>query len=221
MRRVSLDSPTANSEVEAARREGVPLVLTDLPDGWVKWSKGWLRNVISSDSSTSSNAGVASCGKDGCSPVLNTEAMISDIGDELVPVIRRDYNAADPIHGHILASTFIKKSWEAGDNHLYMHQWQFPLSPTAAGKLCKEDLTLPCMGINLLKFIDADAINPFQYIFMGAEGTHSKIHQDNGGLAIIITPIVGEKVREEGGRGRMNEERGLCMFPSQSRLPPS
>jgi hypothetical protein len=35
--------------------------------------------------------------------------------------------------------------------------------------------------------------NPFQYIFMGDEGTFSKLHKDTGGLEITIAPIVGQK----------------------------
>jgi hypothetical protein len=41
--------------------------------------------------------------------------------------------------------------------------------------------------------MEHQADNPFQYIFMGAKGTFSKLHRDKGGLSILIAPIVGKK----------------------------
>ena len=35
--------------------------------------------------------------------------------------------------------------------------------------------------------------NPYQYLFMGEEGTMSKMHKDDGGLEITIAPIIGKK----------------------------
>ena len=74
---------------------------------------------------------------------------------------------------------------------------QFPLSPTAGSKLCHRSKHLSCFGDDLLKYwLDLPQCkgdSPLQYLFMGSKGTFSKLHQDNGGLAITISPIVGEK----------------------------
>ncbi|GMH49205.1 hypothetical protein TrRE_jg12595 [Triparma retinervis] len=178
VRRISLLSKTAEQEVEMARMEGVPVVLKDLPSSWAGFAKKWLKTPRSPSSP----------------PALDVSSMSLDIGNELVPVIRHDYDAEAPIHGHILASSYLEKSWKKGNNSLYLHQWQFPLSNTAASKLCTpSSSSLPCLGVNLVKFFSAEFINPFQYLFMGTAGTFSKLHQDNGGLAILISPIVGQK----------------------------
>lgn len=82
---------------------------------------------------------------------------------------------------------------------LYLHQWQFPLSDTAGRKLCHQNTPLPhdILGEDLLRhWLDlpqCKSDSPLQYLFMGREETLSKLHRDNGGLAISIAPIVGEK----------------------------
>ena len=147
---------------------------------------------------------------------LDVEKMIQDIGDEDVPVIKRNYNEEKPIHGRIPASKFLTNCWPNSDNSnntqqngaaknqktppkLYLHQWQFPLSDTAGRKLCHQNNPLPkeIMGEDLLKYwIDLPQCkldSPLQYIFMGREDTLSKLHRDPGGLDISIAPIVGHK----------------------------
>ena len=122
--------------------------------------------------------------------------MIADIGTELVPVVKKNYNADAPIHGNILASTFLENFW-GKSSELYLHQWQFTLSLSAGTKMCNKNSPLPFMGIDLLSsWLDLPQLNhdnPLQYIFMGSKGTFSRLHQDNGGLVITIAPIVGEK----------------------------
>lgn len=82
---------------------------------------------------------------------------------------------------------------------LYLHQWQFPLSDTAGRKLCHQNTPLPhdILGEDLLRhWLDlpqCKSDSPLQYLFMGREETVSKLHRDNGGLAISIAPIIGEK----------------------------
>ena len=82
-------------------------------------------------------------------------------------------------------------------NDLYLHQWQFPLSPGAGSKMCNKSEQLPCMGIDLMaSWLDLPQCrndSPLQYVFMGSSGTFSRLHADNGGLVITIAPIVGEK----------------------------
>ena len=211
---------------------------------------------------------------------LDVQAMIDDIGSEDVPVLRRNYNEANPIHGVIPARKFLRACWpsegetvgaakgrgktkpangkegevgaamttatttttaggnmerqrrqkkqragaakgteggpggdserqkegggggaEALSSHarLYLHQWQFPLSDTAGRKLCHSSRPFPngILGEDLLKYwLDLPQCrgdSPLQYLFMGREDTVSKLHRDNGGLAISIAPVVGRK----------------------------
>mmetsp|Transcript_26829 Transcript_26829/g.54753 ORF Transcript_26829/g.54753 Transcript_26829/m.54753 type:complete len:1082 (-) Transcript_26829:207-3452(-) len=141
---------------------------------------------------------------------LDIMKMIEDIGDEDVPVIKRNYNEVTPIHGNISAAKFLTNCWPTSDSstptqqtktsqRLYLHQWQFPLSDTAGRKLCHQNNPLPkeIMGEDMLKYwIDLPQCkldSPLQYIFMGREDTLSKLHKDNGGLDISIAPIVGHK----------------------------
>ena len=143
--------------------------------------------------------------------------MINDIGEEDVPVIKRNYNEEKPIHGRIAAKTFLMNCWppsneseiiqhdrainksQKNTSSLYLHQWQFPLSDTAGRKLCHHNNPLPkgVMGEDLLRYwLDLPQCqkdSPLQYIFMGREDTLSKLHKDPGGLEISIAPIVGEK----------------------------
>jgi hypothetical protein len=141
---------------------------------------------------------------------LDIQRLIDDIGMEDVPIVRRNYDEEKPIHGVIKASKFLKASWQAdasdetqsvsADNpKLYLHQWQFPLSDTAGRNLCHTNNPLPndIFGEDLLKYwLDLPQCkhdSPLQYLFMGREETMSKLHRDNGGLAITIAPIVGRK----------------------------
>ena len=142
---------------------------------------------------------------------IDVDKMIDDIGDELVPVIRKGYDERNPIHNHVPLQSFLKKSWPSNDSadatgksiqRLYLHQWQFPLSDSdAASKLCGEGNNNPLpndiLGEDLLAYWlnpeTCNGDNPFQYLFMGREETMSKLHRDPGGLAISIAPIVGKK----------------------------
>lgn len=154
---------------------------------------------------------------------LDVKAMSDDIGMEEVPVVKRNYDESAPISANVSAAKFLEASWpnaveevnttgtgnhdDANDGAdgaskaarhmaLYLHQWQFPLSESAAPKLCNQSEPLPndILGEDLLRYwIDHIPDCPLQYLFMGREETMSKIHKDPGGLAISIAPIVGEK----------------------------
>ena len=136
---------------------------------------------------------------------LDIDRMVEDIGVELVPVVRKDYNEEDPIHAKILASRFLHHHWipksKGGEKRslLYLHQWQFPLSDGVGRKLCHQSKSLPndILGEDLLQYwLDLPQCkgdNPLQYLFMGGAETMSKLHRDCGGLDITIAPIVGEK----------------------------
>lgn len=137
---------------------------------------------------------------------LDINQMIDDIGKEMVPLLQENYNEHDPLQSkaQMTVQTFLKTYWPSIDGRcfaqerLYLHQWQFPLSHDGGMKLCHKNNPLPknIYGDDLLKYwLDLPQCkydNPLQYLFMGRDGTMSKLHCDNGGLDISIAPIVGE-----------------------------
>jgi len=270
--------------VTSLRKSGIPVVLTG-SSGWAGFAAEWIEEekVVKSKKSNSNNDN-----DNNTKFTLSTDQIIKDIGNEDVPVIKESYNELDPIHGKIQISTFLEKCWLTNSKHFYLHQWQFPLSPTAGHKLCHKSAPLSVFGDDLLKYwLDLPQVSersvcwtvpeqpplnekmrlaelatvsnsecfktlcvtrddvfrtvpeqiarnchshhphtsttnvlfrpalhsslknicaslsfrwaqckgdsPLQYIFMGAGGTFSKLHQDNGGLAITIAPLYGEK----------------------------
>lgn len=146
---------------------------------------------------------------------LDVDKMIDDIGDEVVPVIKKGYDERNPIHKRVPLKDFLLQCWPSkeADNtaadaakqnlkSLYLHQWQFPLAESdATVKLCgpgnNNPLPNDILGEDLLCYWQdlekCQGDNPFQYIFMGKSETLSKLHRDVGGLAITIAPIVGKK----------------------------
>ena len=98
------------------------------------------------------------------------------------------------------------------------------LSPTRQGqKLCHQNHPLPngILREDLLKHWLGDGDSPLQYLFMGVKGTMSKLHNDSGGLAILIAPIVGEKEcvlvhRDDGKRNLYHLDAKLDKIDLQS-----
>ncbi len=148
---------------------------------------------------------------------VDVAKMVEDIGNEAVPILRKKYDDKNPINSHMLVCRFLRDCWpnkqtllsnnEAFSNttgsrklsSLYMHQWLFTASPTAVPKLCNQVNLLPfdVLGEDLLRYWynkeRCAGDSPYQYIFMGDTGTMSRLHKDNGGLDILIAPIVGQK----------------------------
>ena len=216
--RINVNDSDARDRVTEARENGTPVVLVG-HIGWANFAKGWLapqapetvteaetqeREVTNSEDPLSLDLSQAH--------KLILSRMIEDIGHEDVPVVRRNYNEENPIHGNIRAEKFLEACWpddssatNAGDKahsiapKFYLHQWQFPLADSAGRRLCHQNKPLPngILGLDLLKFwLDlpqCKSDSPLQYLFMGTEGTMSKLHRDSGGLDISIAPIVGEK----------------------------
>lgn len=130
--------------------------------------------------------------------------MIQDIGNELVPVITPEYDTENPIKSSIKVKRFLEESWIPKSTNFYLHQWQFPLSSSkeTINKLCYQSNPVPTLGLDLLQY-GYDSLSskqdkslrdsPFQYLFMGAADTHTKMHRDTGGMSILIAPIIGKK----------------------------
>lgn len=228
--RINVNDPNASTAVTQARINGTPLVLVGHV-GWANFAKRWLvekkvedtmDTAVFTNASDSGKSITNVCRFDDLLDLskgyeLDVNKMINDIGEEDVPVIKRNYNEEKPIHGRIAAKTFLMNCWppsieseiiqhdrainksQKNTSSLYLHQWQFPLSDTAGRKLCHHNNPLPkgVMGEDLLRYwLDLPQCqkdSPLQYIFMGREDTLSKLHKDPGGLDISIAPIVGEK----------------------------
>ena len=228
VKRINVNDPNAAEIVKEDRINGTPVVLVGHV-GWVGFAKRWLTEKKTESKEETSNTqlstaessieGSSSSKGDGSLDFstekyeLDIGKMIKDIGDEDVPVIKRNYDEVKPIHGNIPAAKFLSDCWPSSSEErelepksdkkpaakFYLHQWQFPLSQTAGGKLCHQSNPLPnrIMGDDLLKYwLDLPQCkldSPLQYIFMGREDTHSKLHKDPGGLVISIAPVTGQK----------------------------
>jgi hypothetical protein len=228
--RINVNDFNSSKVVTQARISGTPLVLVGHV-GWANFAKRWLvENKVKDTIDTTACTNASDLGKSISNDCrfddlldlskdyeLDVNKMINDIGEEDVPVIKRNYNEQKPIHGRIAAKTFLMNCWlqsneskivqhdrainksQKNTSSLYLHQWQFPLSDTAGRKLCHHNNPLPkgVMGADLLRYwLDLPQCqkdSPLQYIFMGREDTLSKLHKDPGGLEISIAPIVGEK----------------------------
>uniref|UniRef100_A0A7S1BU11 JmjC domain-containing protein n=1 Tax=Corethron hystrix TaxID=216773 RepID=A0A7S1BU11_9STRA len=125
------------------------------------------------------------------------EAMVRDLGEEIIPVIRKSYDGTVPLQEHMTFRQFIAKHWRKCNSQKYLHQWQFPLSEGAGGRLCRRSRPLPVLDEDMLSsWLDlpqCSGDSPLQYLFMGAKQTYTEIHRDNGGLDILIAPLYGKK----------------------------
>lgn len=226
VKRINVNDPGVAAIVKENRINGIPVVLVGHV-GWANFAQRWLTEKKTEETEEANNSknSTAELSHEEAKPFnvndlnldLSTEKyeldiakMIKDIGDEDVPVIKRNYDEVKPIHGTIPAAKFLSECWpssvaeaELQDNKkrapkFYLHQWQFPLSDTAGGKLCHQNNPLHgIMGEDLLKYwLDLPQCkldSPLQYIFMGTADTHSRLHKDPGGLEISIAPITGKK----------------------------
>lgn len=116
---------------------------------------------------------------------------------------------------------FIENHWMKNDSERYLHQWPFTVSPVARERLmgiCEKNLDMTdCLDPDLLSFwIDSkntknDTYNPMQYVFMGNKSSGTFFHRDNGGLAILIGCVLGEKevVMMHRDDGHMGSATGL------------
>jgi len=227
VKRINVNDPGAAAIVKEDRINGTPVVLVGHV-GWANFAQRWLteKKAETKEAPSDSHISTAELPHEKAKPSngnvinldLSTEKyeldipkMIKDIGDEDVPVIKRNYDEVKPIHGTIPAAKFLSECWPSSESEaelqdskkkgakFYLHQWQFPLSDTAGGKLCHQNNPLPngIMGEDLLKYwLDLPQCkldSPLQYIFMGRTDTNSRLHKDPGGLEISIAPISGQK----------------------------
>ena len=206
--RINVVDLDAKQRVTDARLNGTPVVLVG-HRGWANFAKNWLvpvnEEIVTAGETTEQSMGDPGWLDLSKEHHLDVERMADDIGGDVVPLVRTDYNEHNPLQAKMNVSAFLKTCWPDKNGkcntseRLYLHQWQFPLSATAGKKLCHKNKELPnqILGDDLLKYwLDLPQCrmdSAFQYLFMGREGTMSKLHRDKGGLAISIAPIVGVK----------------------------
>lgn len=206
--RIHVEDPDARQRVTDARLNGTPVVLVG-HCGWANFAKEWLvpanKDIAIAEQTTEHSMGDSEWLDLAKDHHLDVDKMAADIGNDVVPVISNNYNEHNPLQAKMKVSAFLKTCWPDAEGkcntseRLYLHQWQFPLAATAGKQLCHKNRELPnqILGDDLLKYwLDLPQCrmdSALQYLFMGREGTMSKLHCDKGGLAISIAPIVGVK----------------------------
>jgi hypothetical protein len=69
---------------------------------------------------------------------LNIEAMVVDIGDQLVPVVGPEYDEKNPTRNKMKMEDFLNKFWCINSPDLYLHQWQFPLAKREVSPVARD-----------------------------------------------------------------------------------
>ncbi|CCI43954.1 unnamed protein product [Albugo candida] len=171
---INVKDENVTNIVKVLRFAGTPFILEGCSPNWLGFHEDWID-------------------EDTCH--LNIEAFLRGMEDVKVPVLERNYEETSPIKRHLLLGEFVREHWLCDDPKYYMHQWQYPLDGKVVDSMCYKSTALSVLGDNLLSYW-LDSVrgdNPLQYLFMGGSNTSSRMHQDRGGLDILITPILGAK----------------------------
>lgn len=138
----------------------------------------------------------------------NDKNMIEQLGKLKIPVRKPSNAFPHYTNDEISFERFVKNHWQSSQSQTYLHQWQFALKNYSEDKKTVESLLWRttaalqlghCLGKDMLSYYVAYkgngdmTFNPMQYIFMGNESTGTHLHRDNGGLAILIGVVMGEK----------------------------
>jgi hypothetical protein len=187
--RIHVNDPLAQEKVRNARESGTPVVIVG-HKGWAQFARWWLKGTENDNENEPLDLSLPY--------ELDLKKMADDIGNEMVPVLKKNYNPLAPIEEKITVEQYLNKYWKKKQTTFYLHQWMFPDSKTARSKMCGpgQCAPLPVLGEDLFALNGGDqwsGDSPLQYIFMGFKETMSKMHNDTGGFLITIAPIVGEK----------------------------
>lgn len=106
----------------------------------MQFAEGWVKHAPHDPASQSAQTGGVE---------LDLESLLRDIGNEVVPVVERDYDTTKPLKDMTTVDSFVRKCWLPNNTKWYLHQWQFPLSETAAPKLCHKSTPLSILGDDL------------------------------------------------------------------------
>ena len=206
--------------VERRRSEGTPVLISGLRKHFHRLFKGFLRFDDETMTMTT-----------------NDSHMIKNMGKLNVPVRVPSNSFSGYESEEMKFETFLKKHWQNPESQTYLHQWQFALknykdSPRIVDSLLwRTSAALQlghCIGKDMLGYYIANknsgtTFNPMQYIFMGNESTGTHLHRDNGGLAIMIGVVVGEKEvimmhRNDGHTGSTTGLLPKNLFDKSSKL---
>ena len=178
--RIDVNSKDANKRVADARENGNPMVLVG-HGGWAQFARRWLKPPASEKSPGDDSTLDFVRGNVN----LDIDELISDLGEELVPVSKIMPNDSKSLEADVLCSVFLTKCWKDNgsslQNKFCVRRWQFPKSGTAASKLCGEGRSpkfpSEVIGQDLLMSGFESRENPFQYISIGGEGTFTNLER--------------------------------------------
>jgi hypothetical protein len=215
--RVDVHNPKAREIITENRLNGTPVVIVG-HNGWVNFARPWLVKteaqqtsfdggkkvscILIDDDDDDDNEDIDLCNNQ-YRYSIEYFNMIKDIGSEIVPISIKNYRETNPTPKKMSVEEFLTKHWgRHTDSTHYLHQWQFTDSKTAFPKMHNQCKPLPnnIFGLDILKYYEIELAddkyydNPYQYIFMGCDGTSTRLHVDHGGLDISIAPIYGTKL---------------------------
>ena len=166
IKRVDIGELDARKIVTRSRRNGEPIVIVG-HKGWVNFAKPWLRKIrrknglkqqqkfpAEEDKGEDEDIDLADLQYE---YILDKGRMIYHIGEEYVPYSMPGYDEENPVSGNILAKLIFAQFGKCEghqNSKCYLSQWQFPLSKSAAAKLCYKCKPLPfdIFGDDLLKY---------------------------------------------------------------------
>ena len=222
MKIVDCRSHRAQEEVEAQRRAGYPCVLTGF-SGMTCFASNWVgaggktnfkrlcKDLGNEIVTCIKNQDMSCVGKEGGLRQQGEKNLVKMTLRKFISLAFKENNrrksSKKSDSGGTLSSsssTLASSSNSTDSSELYyLHQWQFGVSASARQTIDElslqsqaREMKLPgCLGNDHLRgvFEEFDGRNPYQYLFCGPAGTWTPLHQDPGGLAILIAPITGEK----------------------------
>ena len=182
--------PDIREQMERRRVEGTPVLISGLRKHFHRLFRSFLKFDTKS-----------------MAMKIDDSNMIKEMGSLNVPVRVPSNSFPGYVNDDMSFETFLKKHWQNSTSQTYLHQWQFALKnyrdapQVVESLLWRTNAALAlghCIGKDMLGYYVANkdsgaTFNPMQYIFMGNESTGTHLHRDNGGLAIMIGVVVGEK----------------------------
>jgi hypothetical protein len=103
--RIHVHDPHARQKVTDARLNGVPVCITG-HCGWAQFTQCWLCQLNNDNNHHSNNHENTELLDLSQPHEVDVAKMIADVGTELVPVIRKNYEEENPIHAQMTIETF-------------------------------------------------------------------------------------------------------------------
>ncbi|KAK1744924.1 chromodomain-containing protein [Skeletonema marinoi] len=188
VKRINVNDPGAAAIVKEDRINGTPLFLLGTLDGQILHSDGLQKRNQKRRRHQAILTYLLQTFQWKCHNLdLSTEKyeldipkMIKDIGDEDVPVIKRNYDEVKPIHGTIPAAKFLSECWPSSESEAELQ----------AVRRKAQSFTYT-NGNFLFLILLVETLPPKQ---SASEWYHGRRPpKDPGGLEISIAPISGQK----------------------------